>query len=106
VDLYSHSPIRRHDVVFQLLPQDKFTTSHQFLGFLSPYKTNKQEIGSVALSPQVNYTDRPTAACRRIIMPNFADTGMSPGQRGGPHGVSLSFLRRLIFIHDILLGVP
>jgi hypothetical protein len=30
----------------------------------------------------VNYTDRATAACRAKLMPIFADSGLSHGQRG------------------------
>jgi hypothetical protein len=38
---------------------------------------------SVAFIPQVNYTDWPTAAVRRILVPTSADEGVSRGQRGG-----------------------
>jgi hypothetical protein len=54
------------------------------------YKTN-----SVALSPQANYTDWATATCRRNLVPNFVDRGVSRGQRGGfPTVVNLQFSRR------------
>jgi hypothetical protein len=35
----------------------------------------------VAFSPQANYTDRATAVGRRILLPTFADKGVSRGQR-------------------------
>jgi hypothetical protein len=48
---------------------------------------------SVALSPQVNYTDWATATCRRNLVPTFVDRGVSRGQRGGSLTVvNLSFL--------------
>jgi hypothetical protein len=44
---------------------------------------------SVALSPQA------TATCRRILVPTFADRGVSRCQRGGSHTVvNRSFLDR------------
>jgi hypothetical protein len=50
---------------------------------------------SVALSPQVNYTNLSTATCRRNVVPTFVDRGVSRGQRGGsPTVVNLSFLDR------------
>jgi hypothetical protein len=49
----------------------------------------------VAFSPQVNYTDWATATCRRNLVTNFVDRGVSRGQRGGsPTVVNLSFLDR------------
>jgi hypothetical protein len=49
----------------------------------------------VAVSPQANYTDWATATCRRNLVPTFADTGESCGQRGGsPAVINLSFLDR------------
>jgi hypothetical protein len=36
----------------------------------------------MAFSPQANYTDWETAAGRRILVPTFADRGMSRGQSG------------------------
>jgi hypothetical protein len=33
----------------------------------------------MAFSPQANYTDRATAAGGRILMPTFADGGVSRG---------------------------
>jgi hypothetical protein len=48
---------------------------------------------SVALSPRANYTDWATATCRRNLVPNFVDRGVSRGQRGeSPTVVNLSFL--------------
>jgi hypothetical protein len=50
---------------------------------------------SVALSPQVNYTDWTTVKCRRNLVPTFVDRGVLGGQRGGsPTVVNLSFLDR------------
>jgi hypothetical protein len=37
----------------------------------------------MAFSPQENYTDWATANGRRILVPTFADRGVSRGQRGG-----------------------
>jgi hypothetical protein len=36
-------------------------------------------MNSVEFSPQANYTDWTTAACRRILVPTFADRGISRG---------------------------
>jgi hypothetical protein len=53
------------------------------------------QTNSVASSPQENYTEWMTAACRRILVSTFADRGVSRGQRGGSHTVvNLSFLDR------------
>jgi hypothetical protein len=50
---------------------------------------------SVVFSPQANYTDWSTATDRRILMPTFADRGVSRGQRAGfATAVNLSFLDR------------
>jgi hypothetical protein len=58
------------------------------------YSKNKQT-NSVALIPQVNYTDWATATCRRNLVPTFVDRRVSRGQRGGsPTVVNLSFLDR------------
>jgi hypothetical protein len=58
-------------------------------------KFTKKQTNSVALSPQVNYTDLVTATCRRNLVPTFVDGGVSRGQRGGsPTVVNLSFLDR------------
>jgi hypothetical protein len=55
----------------------------------------QQQKNSVALSPQVNYTDWATATCRLNLVPTFVDRGVSRGQRGGsPTVVNLSFLDR------------
>jgi hypothetical protein len=55
--------------------------------------TNKTN--SVALSPRANYTDWATAICRRNLMPNSVDRGVSHGQRGGSRTVvNLSFIDR------------
>jgi hypothetical protein len=50
---------------------------------------------SMALSPQVSYTDSATSTCRRNLVPTFVDRGVLRGQRGGsPTVVNLSFLDR------------
>jgi hypothetical protein len=50
---------------------------------------------SVALSPQVNYTDWATATCWRNIVPTFVDIGVSRGQRvGSTTVVNFSVLER------------
>jgi hypothetical protein len=47
----------------------------------------------MAFSPQVNYTDRATAICRRNLVPTFADREVPRGQRGRSRTVvNLSFL--------------
>jgi hypothetical protein len=49
----------------------------------------------VAFSPQANYADWATATGRRILVPTFADRGVSCCQRGGtPTALNLSFLDR------------
>jgi hypothetical protein len=49
----------------------------------------------MALSHQASYTNWQTAAGQKILMPTFADWGMSRGQCGGtPMAVNLSFLDR------------
>jgi hypothetical protein len=49
----------------------------------------------MAFSPQGNYTDRTTAAGKRILVPTFADRRVSRGQRGGtPAVVNLGSLDR------------
>jgi hypothetical protein len=48
----------------------------------------------VALSSQANYTDWATATCRRNLVPNFAEDGVSRGHRGGsPTVVNLNCCR-------------
>jgi hypothetical protein len=50
---------------------------------------------SLAFIPQANYTDCATATGRRILVPTFADRGMSRGQRGGTlTAINLTFLDR------------
>jgi hypothetical protein len=63
---------------------------------------------SVALSPQVNYTDWVTATCRRNLVPTFVDRGMSRSQGGGsPTVVNLCFLdRSRYFSFNYLLIYP
>jgi hypothetical protein len=58
-------------------------------------QTNKQKTNSVALSPRAKSTEWATAICRRNLVPNLVDRGVSRGQRGGSHTVvNLSFLDR------------
>jgi hypothetical protein len=45
-----------------------------------------KQTNSVAFNTQANYTVWATAACRRILVPTFADRGVLRGQREGPHG--------------------
>jgi hypothetical protein len=53
---------------------------------------------SVAFSPQANYTDWATATDRRILLPTFADRGVSRGQRGGtPMVVNFSCINRSLY---------
>jgi hypothetical protein len=55
---------------------------------------NKQT-NSVALSPQVNYTDWVTATCRRNLVPTFVERGVSRDHRSAsPTAINLSFLDR------------
>jgi hypothetical protein len=57
---------------------------------------------SVALSPQVNYTDWSTATCRRNLVPTFANRWVSRGQRGGSlTAVNLSFLGRSRYFFQV-----
>jgi hypothetical protein len=49
--------------------------------------SQRTKTNSVAFSPQVNYTNWATATGRRILVPNFADRGVSHGQRGGIPGL-------------------
>jgi hypothetical protein len=57
--------------------------------------TQKKQTNSVAYSPQANYTDWTTAIFWRNLLPNFADGGMSRGQRSNsPTVVNISFLDR------------
>jgi hypothetical protein len=50
-------------------------------------------IKSVAFSPQVNCTDWVTATGQQILVPAFADRGVSRGHHGGtPMAANLSFL--------------
>jgi hypothetical protein len=55
---------------------------------------NKQNIYSVAFSPQANYTDRATAIGRRNLVPTFADRGYHVVKAAKPPAVNLSFLDR------------
>jgi hypothetical protein len=65
---------------------------------------------TVALSPQVNYTDWSTATCQQNLVPTFVDRGVLRGQHGGSRTiVNISFLDRscyfsfkwrLIYAHE------
>jgi hypothetical protein len=58
---------------------------------------------SVAFSPQANYADWATAAGQRMLVPTFADRGMSRGLRGGtPTAVNLSFLDRSCYFFSVV----
>jgi hypothetical protein len=49
----------------------------------------------VAFSPEANYTDWSTAACRRNLVPTFGESWVSRDQRdGSPTAVNISFLDR------------
>jgi hypothetical protein len=55
----------------------------------------QNQTNTVAFSPQANYTDWSTATGRRVLVPTFADRGVSYDQRGGsPTAVKLGFLDR------------
>jgi hypothetical protein len=56
-------------------------------------KSDEKIHNSVAFSPQANYTDYAIATGRRILVPTFADRGVSRGQQSGnPMAINLSFL--------------
>jgi hypothetical protein len=60
-----------------------------------PSYNRKNKTSSMAFRMQANYTDWVIAAVRRILVPTFADRGVSHGQRSGtPTAVNLSFLDR------------
>jgi hypothetical protein len=63
--------------------------------FHPPYILHRH---SMALSPQANCTDWTTATGRRILIPTFADRGVSRGQGGEtPTAVILIFLDRSLY---------
>jgi hypothetical protein len=87
------SPPSRHSIPLwpKYSPQHPVLKHPQFM-FLN---VNFNAINSVALSPQVNYTDRAIATCRLNLVPTFVDRGVSRGQRGGSRAlVNISFLHR------------
>jgi hypothetical protein len=47
-------------------------------------KTTKKKLRD--FSPQANYTDRATAACRRNLAPTFVDRGCRVVRPTDPHG--------------------
>jgi hypothetical protein len=62
---------------------------------------------SMAFSPQANYTDCPTAAGQRTLVPTLKDRGVSHGQRGGTprpliseRSRYLSFKQLIIYPHE------
>jgi hypothetical protein len=62
-------------------------------GIIEFFESN--QTNSVAFSPQANYTDWATAAAWQILVPTFADRGVSRVQRGGtPTAVNLGFVDR------------
>jgi hypothetical protein len=64
-----------------------------------PQTIELKQTNSVVHSPQANYTDWTTAACKRNLVPTFVDRGVSRGQRGGsPTAVNLSFLDRRLYL--------
>jgi hypothetical protein len=68
----------------------KANGAHTKILEISIKKTN-----SVALCPRANYTYWATATCRRNLVPNIVDRGVSRGQRReSPTVVNLSFLDR------------
>jgi hypothetical protein len=46
----------------------------------NPPRLHQNKTNIVALSPQAKYTDWATATCRRNLVPNFVDRGVSRGQ--------------------------
>jgi hypothetical protein len=55
----------------------------------------RKTTNSMAINPQMNYSNWATATCRRSLVPTFADREVSCGQRGeSPTVVNLSFLDR------------
>jgi hypothetical protein len=57
--------------------------SHHAHEIIVPNKQKKTNKQTVALNLQSIYTDCATAAVRRILVPKFADKGVSCGQSGG-----------------------
>jgi hypothetical protein len=65
----------------------------QFLSIIEKNKTT-----SVSFSPQANYSDWATVACRRNLVPTFADRELSRGHRSGsPTVFNLSFLGQSLY---------
>jgi hypothetical protein len=87
-----HKVCTTTDHYFELILILKHFATPQVLQ-LQNYLTDSRN--SVACSPQPNYTDWATATGWRILVPTFADRGVSRGQRGGnPTAINLSFLDR------------
>jgi hypothetical protein len=53
---------------------------------VSEFRTLNKQTNSVAFSPQANYTDRATAACRRSYCQLFAYRGCRVVSAADPHG--------------------
>jgi hypothetical protein len=71
---------------------DSFTFTYNNIFTL---QNKSKQTNSMAFSPQMNYTDWAAAICRRNLVPNLADRGVSRGQRGGsPTVANLSSLDR------------
>jgi hypothetical protein len=51
--------------------------------------------------PQMNYTDREAAACRRSLVPNFADIGCRVVSETNPHGRNFGFLDRSRYFFEV-----
>jgi hypothetical protein len=61
--------------------------------FAVQLRNNKKQNKLRGLSPRANYTDRAIAACRRSLLPRFADRGVSRSQRGGSPTAVISVTR-------------
>jgi hypothetical protein len=89
-----------HNTFFQFQITHLILTYFWFLTIL--FSKMLQKINSVACSPQANYTDRSTAAGRRILVPTSADwRGCRVMSVEVSTAVNLGFLdrSRYFFIH-------
>jgi hypothetical protein len=65
------------------------------LSVIKIWSAGSNKTNFLAFSAQAKYTDRSTETCRRILVPTFADRGVSRGQRDGtPTAINLSFVDR------------
>jgi hypothetical protein len=105
MDLYNHSLISLHGVVFNYFSSgliydhdDRKTLfpSVSLWGIFRIWRTwSSTKTNSVFFSPQPNYTDWSTVAGSPILVPTFVDRGMSRGQSSGTlKAVNVSFLDR------------